>query len=246
MSDASFARLPANLAARSSAVMAGVLCYHDRDCGPNTNVMQEQVAITDVKDLSDRVLWARNRLGISQEQLAIKAGVSQGTIGNIESGARKKPRELVAIATALGVRPEWLSSGTRPVEVLPANSVRNLDLAHPLSVARNYSDPPRLQWGNLMGADLSQPFELEVIDDALGDEIRRGCIARFHPAGAVQPAPGRPVLVSDREGNYYLRDYQAGAGDAWQAVPRARGYATLDSETHGLTLVAVMKGFDWS
>lgn len=94
-----------------------------------------------------------------------------------------------------------------------------------------------------MTADLSQPFELEVIDDALAPEISKGCIARFDPARA--PAPGRPILVKDSAGNYYLRDFQAGPGSRWQAVARARGYAPLDSTDHGLTLIAVMKGFDW-
>lgn len=64
--------------------------------------------------LADRVRQTREDLGLSQEQLAYKAGVSQGTIGNIESGLRKKPRELVKIATALEVRPEWLDTGATP------------------------------------------------------------------------------------------------------------------------------------
>lgn len=245
INDANLARLPAALAARSSAFMAQACVYHDRDYAPNTNVMQEQVAITPVKELSERVVWARARLGISQEQLAAKAGVSQGTIGNIESGIRKKPRELVSIANALGVRPEWLSSGLRPIDALPTKFDDPLALAHAMNESRNYSDPPSLQWGDLMGANLNQPFELAVVDDALADEIRAGCIARFHPSGSREPVPGRPVLVRDKDGNFYLRDYQAGQGSTWQAVPRARGYASLDSEVHGLELIAVMKGFDW-
>lgn len=37
--------------------------------------------------------------------------MSQGTIGNIESGERKRPRELLAIARALYANPEWLETG---------------------------------------------------------------------------------------------------------------------------------------
>jgi len=94
-----------------------------------------------------------------------------------------------------------------------------------------------------MTADLSQPFELVVEDDALAPEIFKGCIARFDPAR--EPAPGRPVLVRDASGRPYLRDYQTGPAGRWQAVARARGFAPLDSEADGLQLVAVMKGFDW-
>ncbi len=39
------------------------------------------------------------------------AGVTQSTIGNIEAGLRKSPRELLAIAAAVKVSPEWLKTG---------------------------------------------------------------------------------------------------------------------------------------
>lgn len=95
-----------------------------------------------------------------------------------------------------------------------------------------------------MTADLSQPFELEVIDGAFGEEIPPGSSMRLDPA--LSPLPGRPILVKDREGNFYLRDYQSGPGGRWKAVARvSRGFDPLDSEDHGLEVVAVMKGFDY-
>jgi transcriptional regulator with XRE-family HTH domain len=48
---------------------------------------------------------------LSQADVARIAGVSQSTIGNIEADIRKKPRELLGIAAALGVSAEWLESG---------------------------------------------------------------------------------------------------------------------------------------
>ncbi len=100
-------------------VHVGHLCYHVRDCAPNTNVMQAAVQITSVKTIAERLKQAREDLGLSQEQVAERAGVSQGTIGNIESGTRKSPRELLAIAAAVKVSPEWLKSGKG--ERLPAS-----------------------------------------------------------------------------------------------------------------------------
>ena len=72
---------------------------------------------------------AREAAGLTQPQLAKKAGVSPGTIGNIESGTRKQPRELLAIAAALRVTPTWLQSGTppmRPSNIEEAPSTRGL------------------------------------------------------------------------------------------------------------------------
>lgn len=78
----------------------------------NTNEMSSDERITFVKNtLSDRIKATRQKLGWSQAHLAAEAGISQSTIGNIESGFRQRPRELVSIAQALGVSPEWLETG---------------------------------------------------------------------------------------------------------------------------------------
>lgn len=94
-----------------------------------------------------------------------------------------------------------------------------------------------------MGNRPDQPFELEVIDGAFGAEIPPGCVMRMDPQRA--PRAGWPVLVKDKHGRHYLRDYQQDGGDRWQAVARARGFATMDSVDDGLEVVAVMKGVDW-
>lgn len=75
-----------------------------------TDVMKED-GEPDLTTLAGRVKWARKQRKLSQEAVAGKAHVSQGTIGNIESGERKRPRELLAIARALYANPEWLETG---------------------------------------------------------------------------------------------------------------------------------------
>ena len=63
-----------------------------------------------------RLAKARRAHGWTQEDLARRAGVSQGTIGNIESGTRDGLQSLADIAEALGVRYRWLRDGTDPVQ----------------------------------------------------------------------------------------------------------------------------------
>lgn len=74
-------------------------------------MMQASCVITDVKTIAERLTHAREAQGMTQEAVAKAAGVSQGTIGNIESGLRENPRELLAIAAAVGVSPQWLKTG---------------------------------------------------------------------------------------------------------------------------------------
>lgn len=188
----------------------------------------------------------------SQPALAKRTGIAQSTIGRIlRSESNASSEYLRKIADAYGVDVGLLHYNEERFQFLVRNGQTRVQgegtargqVAHDLSQLRNTLPLQRYEWEGLMGADLSQPFELEVIDDALGPDIFRGCIVRLDPKRAVEA--GRPVLVRDRENRFYLRDYQVGAGGRWQAVARQRGYAPLDSEADGLELIAVMKGFDW-
>jgi phage repressor protein C with HTH and peptisase S24 domain/DNA-binding XRE family transcriptional regulator len=55
--------------------------------------------------------WARKERSLTQAELAKRVGISQSAIGSYEAGHRGKPRELLGIARALNVNPQWLESG---------------------------------------------------------------------------------------------------------------------------------------
>ena len=67
--------------------------------------------IENVKTIAERLKIARNRKNWKQTQLAAAAGVSTGTVGNIEAGIRKSPGSLPQLANALGVSHAWLAYG---------------------------------------------------------------------------------------------------------------------------------------
>lgn len=58
-----------------------------------------------------RLKHARKLRGMNQIQLAEKAGVATGTVGNIESGKRGIKSSALALARALSVSPDWLATG---------------------------------------------------------------------------------------------------------------------------------------
>jgi len=66
---------------------------------------------SDMDTLADRVRKARSELGLTQQQLAERAGMRQQGIQSIEDGTSKRPRRLVELARALGKTPEWLMDG---------------------------------------------------------------------------------------------------------------------------------------
>jgi len=67
--------------------------------------------IRDMNTLAERLTWAREQKGYTQDALAKKAGVSQSTIGNLESGLRLTARKILDIANAVDVDPMWLANG---------------------------------------------------------------------------------------------------------------------------------------
>lgn len=60
---------------------------------------------------SERLMAAMTAAGLSQAQLAERVGISQPAIQKMTSGKTSGSRKMVELARALGVRPEWLSSG---------------------------------------------------------------------------------------------------------------------------------------
>lgn len=55
------------------------------------------------------LIAARKYAGLTQDQLAEKSGVKQGTISKIERGETSQSTNTVRLAMACGVRSEWLA-----------------------------------------------------------------------------------------------------------------------------------------
>jgi transcriptional regulator with XRE-family HTH domain len=68
-----------------------------------------------MKNLAERLIQARTHREMSQQELANRAGVSQGTIGNLEAGLRLTSRSISLIAKALDVEVLWLAEGVGPM-----------------------------------------------------------------------------------------------------------------------------------
>lgn len=64
-----------------------------------------------------RLRFARERLGLNQDQVATAAGYKDfRAVQAIEAGRSLRPTRAVELATAVGVRVEWLNYGTGEME----------------------------------------------------------------------------------------------------------------------------------
>ena len=87
-----------------------------------------------MKTIAERLKISREAKGWSQAQLAIAAGVSTGTIGNIESGARQSKGSLPQIAEALGCSGKWLATGQGEMTPTAAGRVEYVQVAQKMSL----------------------------------------------------------------------------------------------------------------
>ncbi|WP_052081163.1 LexA family transcriptional regulator [Pseudomonas sp. ML96] len=92
--------------------------------------------------LAVRLAFRREQCGLTQAQLADKSGLSQATIGNLETGRNKGTKRILELALALHITPEWLLHGGN-LNAAKGNALRR-DLAVPTSEQRLEREMQRL------------------------------------------------------------------------------------------------------
>ncbi|MFF7655733.1 helix-turn-helix transcriptional regulator [Streptomyces sp. NPDC007983] len=102
--------------------------------------MEEQAFNTAVAGL---IREARRRAGVTQAYVGRQAGLSRGSIANIEAGTQAPPLyRLVLIAAALGVQPEDLLPPLRP------DGAAGLPARHAADVAAVWAQAAKMRDGH--------------------------------------------------------------------------------------------------
>lgn len=138
--------------------------------------------------LGERLRFAREIRGLSQAELAVRAGCSQGAIGNIERNLRDGRGEtLINVAEALKVRYKWLKEGQGEMasdvqlpqtqeQVTPYVVQSKREGQVPLLTSeeayhwrtQNYQPPPDVEWVTVHRTDLGRgAFAVKVVGDGM-------------------------------------------------------------------------------
>ncbi|MGR7269632.1 XRE family transcriptional regulator [Klebsiella aerogenes] len=80
-----------------------------------TNTQAYKFNVMKKETLAERLNLAMELSGMSQGALAKASGVAQPTIWRLTSGNARGSTKIVEIANALGVRTDWLSTGSGPM-----------------------------------------------------------------------------------------------------------------------------------
>lgn len=170
-----------------------------------------------MKTLAEKVAHLRTAKGWTQGELAAAVGVTQGSIGNIESGIRENPRAatILGIAKVFGVSPQWLSTGEGPmhtgagVEAIHSNTVQGPEIRGKVPLISwvragelcethdNYQPGDADHWMDCPVPHGPRTYCLEIsgdsMDDGGADAYRDGEIIFVDPDAS--PDPGRDVVV---------------------------------------------------
>lgn len=170
--------------------------------------------------------------GFTNDQLARAAGVSSGAVSQWLNKTKSLKASCIPGLVALtGWSAEWWATGKG----------QRQPVAHSMSLTP-FNIPTQIAWGDLMViAVLPQSFTVAMPDDSMKGSIERGTVLVFETNS--DPVPGHGVLVEDKDGNRYIRQYRKGRGDSWNAYAKNEAaFDSLESERDGLKVLACMRG----
>jgi transcriptional regulator with XRE-family HTH domain len=167
-------------------------------------------------ELKDQLRIIREKRGLSQSDLARRAGVKPQTIQSIESGKTRKPTNIVAIAAALSVTAEDLMSGKAQ------DGARN---GHPrltpiIGVVRAGAQSIDYSQGQGNLGEVEPPamatqstVALEVRGESMGGRVEEGDIV-FYDERREPVTPdlyGRLCIVGASDGRVMLKKIKPGS-----------------------------------
>lgn len=150
-----------------------------------------------MRTLGDRIRAALAARGINQTELERRAGFSRGYVSRLLDGKRGGKRTshtaVSAIAIALNVRPEWLSTGDEPMDAegtlsIPLPGLRFPNGAMAARIAREGGiAEPAIQ------DVLAEPLEIDKDPPVLWWLDRmRACALLLEQGGALDPRTQKP------------------------------------------------------
>lgn len=209
--------------------------------------MAKKIAFRDRSPFGQRMYYARHSLGLRQEDVRDALGMAQSTIGELESKG-KSTGMVVKLAELYFVDPKWLSDGEGEIPDWYDETATDVAfgsrkppqprgaVAHDtiLSLVKVRT---RLSWECLVLTQLPEVFDVALPDESMASRYPAGAVLTF--STVESPRAGDVVLLSDKNGNPYCREYVERTPGHWLANPFNSSFLPLDSIADGLKVVAV-------
>ncbi|WP_448677676.1 LexA family protein [Delftia acidovorans] len=203
-------------------------------------------------DFAKRLKAARAHAGLTQEELAAKAGLKQSSIGDLESKGHGSKR-TATMAAACGVSALWLESGEgvmTPDEAamlaqLPRGIRRYPVLTSSQAVARSEAGEGLASLGTEVSANEASvhAFFLQLAGNSMTPEFREGDRVLIDPD--ITPQPGDYVAAKYGKNETLFRKYRLLGHDEsgeeiFELMPLNQDHPVMRSDNYGLSLIGTM------
>lgn len=88
-----------------------------------------------LKTFAERLAWARERSGLTQDELSTRSGVSRDSIAKSELGKTKRPKGMKQLADTLDVPSAWLAFGEEKLDEWDEDTFKLADAIHKMPPA---------------------------------------------------------------------------------------------------------------
>jgi len=167
-------------------------------------------------ELKDRLKQARKHAGLTQVELADRAGIKQASVSEIERGLTRTSGYLVKFATICKVSPVWLSEG---VGDMAGGSETNVEPGPPITTSTRRIEivgtaqlGPDGYWVGLGQSEDwvetysrdEDAYALRLKGDSMAPAIRNGWVAICEPNHRL--VPGEYVMVTTLDGQSMVKE----------------------------------------
>jgi len=149
-----------------------------------------------METIGDRLRKRREAIGLSQEKLAEKSGVSQVTISKLESNKNTRTRFVRELAQSIDVSASWLEFGEGKLETdfqrIPTKKIPLVTWGELLSGGSNFSQQINKESSQMIivPSNISDKcFAVKVVSDSM---ISRESGVSFHPYEIIVIDPDKP------------------------------------------------------
>lgn len=175
------------------------------------------------------------RFAGSQITAAASIGVSQGRVAQLlAADSVFGERAARSIEQKLFLPPLSLDKRTSAQTGVDPDLDRNVSLQW-------RETPPHIKWGAIASmAKMPAEFQTTLPDDAMGPRAPKGAVATFKSSDSA--AGGDGVLVRDKRGHLYFREYRIKAAGGFIAHAEDPAFPSLDSIDDDLQVIGVFTG----
>lgn len=198
--------------------------------------------------LAERVRTRRLELGMTQQQAAEKAGITQQSWASIEFAKTVKPRNIIGISQALKCDPAWLMSGGNFQRLNEVNTRKIPVISYVQAGALATENPIKAFDGDfeyvMTDMDWSEfTFALKIAGDSMEPEFREGDVIIVDPE--IEPCPGEFVVAANGEHEATFKKFRPtsmgfNGSQQFELVPLNPDYPTIDSRDCRVSIIGTM------